>query len=125
MSRECELKARIEELEAEIERKMSAAAFILKERDALQADNARLREVLAKFRDNVLFNIGSASPYRQVAQDYFDYIKPLLVATPEQSLAMLRNQVREECVKVICCELFDSTLRRNLVQKIRSLKEPE
>lgn len=42
--------ARIEELEREIERKMSAAAFVLKERDALQADNARLREALENCR---------------------------------------------------------------------------
>ena len=35
-----------DELEREIERKMSAAAFVLKERDALLADNVRLREAL-------------------------------------------------------------------------------
>ena len=39
-----------DELEREIERKMSAAAFVLKERDAMQADNARLREALENCR---------------------------------------------------------------------------
>ena len=43
---------RIEELEREVERKMSAADFILKERDALLADNARLREAMKEIRDD-------------------------------------------------------------------------
>ena len=47
--------------------------------------NRRLREklkiaeeALHKYRDNVLFRIGSASPYREVAHEYYEYIKPVL-----------------------------------------------
>ena len=55
ITEECQAGAadRIEELEREIERKMSAAAFVLKERDALQADNARLRAGIADLINEV------------------------------------------------------------------------
>lgn len=74
---------RIEELEREVERKMSAADFILKERDALQADNARLREAL---EHSVLYVPDLAT---------VPGIAAALAATPEQSLAAYRNKVIE------------------------------
>jgi chromosome segregation ATPase len=42
----------------------------------------QLREVLASYRSDVLFRIGSASPYRQVASDYQERIKETLSLQP-------------------------------------------
>ena len=46
--------------------------------ERLRKERDELLAALHKYRDNVLFRIGSASPYREVAQEYFDYIKPML-----------------------------------------------
>lgn len=35
----------------------------------------KMRELLASFRDDVLFRIGCNSPYRALAQGYYDQIK--------------------------------------------------
>ena len=45
---------------------------------ASQAYAEQLRKALGKFRDDVLFRIGSSSPYRNVAKEYFEYIRPIL-----------------------------------------------
>lgn len=117
---------RIEELEREVERKMSAADFILRERDALQADNARLREALER---SVLYVPDLAT---------VPGIAAALAATPEQSLARIRNQVREECALVIeeCALEADRQSEdepyghakfrcANIALELRAMKEPE
>jgi hypothetical protein len=54
-----------------------AVLRVMQQRDELLA-------ALHKYRDNVLFRIGSSSPYREVAQDYFDYINPILASVKGQ-----------------------------------------
>ena len=86
---------RIEELEREVERKMSAADFILKERDALQADNARLREAMKEIRDD--FDCDNDA-HRYGATCRCCLAEKTLAAIPEQSLAEYRNKVIEAFV---------------------------
>ena len=80
---------RIEELEREVERKMSAADFILKERDALQADNARLREAMEEIRDD--FDCDNDA-HRYGTTCRCCLAEKTLASTPEQSLAEYRNE---------------------------------
>jgi len=98
-----------DELEREIERKMSAAAFVLKERDALLADNARLREVLVK---HVAPYLGHKEVYDEV-----------LASIPAQSLARLRNRVLNKAINVAWNNEPDCN--GPIEMALRKLKEPE
>ena len=96
-----------------------ANELLTKERDALLADNARLREALRTWvkccelsptiRTEVAIPLGA------------------LAATPAQSLARVRNQVREECANV--CEEGEPTACDGygiqLAIEIRAMMEPE
>lgn len=71
------------------------------ERDALLADNERLRNVLQTF---------AALNFKRAIE--------VLAATPAQSLARIRNQVREECIEVARLHGTNRT-----VEEIRAMKE--
>lgn len=90
-----------------------------RERDALQADNARLREALER---SVLYVPDLAT---------VPGIAAALAATPEQSLARIRNQVREECALEADRQSADEPYGHakfrcaNIALEIRAMKEPE
>lgn len=63
-----------------------------------QARIEQLANALSRFRDNVLFRIGSASPYRDIAQEYFDHIKGLLETTDDLSALRAHD---EKLLKII------------------------
>ena len=44
----------------------------------LEQERDELKDALDQFRGRVLFRIGCGSPYRTVAQDYQDFIRPLI-----------------------------------------------
>ena len=94
---------RIEQLERELERlnkikSRTKQVKLMQERDALLADNARLREALQTFIDE-----------HEECSDADDWAAMLcsieahhvadeaLATTPEQALTKLQNHVREEC----------------------------
>ena len=64
---------------------------------ASQAYAEQLRKALGKFRDDVLFRIGCSSPYRNVAKEYFEYIRPILsLPTDTRALdAYVSEKVKE------------------------------
>jgi len=62
------------------------------ERDTLQADNARLREALIGYH-SVASGVLGVPSIAECAKK----ASSALATTPEQSLARVRNQVREEC----------------------------
>jgi len=50
-----------------------------------QAEKLRIaEEALSKYKDNVLFYISIVSPYRAIAKEYFEYIKPVLAKLREE-----------------------------------------
>ena len=79
-----QLTARVRELEEEnarlIGRPIPLSTWQKMEQQlaASQLHAEQLRKALGKFRDDVLFRIGSSSPYRNVAKEYFEYIRPIL-----------------------------------------------
>lgn len=79
--------------------------------DALQADNARLREVLVK---HVAPYLGHKEVYDEV-----------LASIPAQSLARLRNRVLEECAKRAEAYTYMSQNFNALAEELRAMKEPE
>lgn len=119
MSLPCK-QCRIEELEDKVdslEREIAAYESwkdIIKQRDALQADNARLREVMDKLARLGNGNLYGTSDGNRIAQS-------ALAATPEQSLARIRNQVLEEAAKV--ADAWDHDKR--IAAAIRAINEPE
>ena len=113
---------RIEELEREVERKMSAADFILKERDALQADNARLRGAMEEIRDD--FDCDNDA-HRYGATCRCCLAEKTLTSTHEQSLAAYRNKVIEECAKRAEAYAYMSQNFNELAEELRAMKEPE
>lgn len=110
---------RIEELERAVEFQKKAWAADLAENDALLADNARLREAL---EHSVLYVPDLAT---------VPGIAAALAATPEQSLARIRNQVREECALEADRQSADEPYGHakfrcaNIALEIRAMKEPE
>lgn len=108
--------AREDELVAEIERKMSAADFIIRQNNELSAYVERLREALERMR------VAGGSQEFHMA---WELAKDLLAATPAQSLARLRNEVLEEVAKV--CDRFAEREMHpaECAGAIRSMKEPE
>ena len=98
------------------ERTKDAVMFI-QERDALQADNARLREALQWIAAQ------KASGAIQVKAI------EALAATPEQSLARIRNQVLEKCAHIADDDTiysYDSgETGENYAKAIRAMKEQE
>lgn len=107
---------RIEELEREVERKMSAADFILKERDALQADNARLREAMKEIRDD--FDCDNDA-HRYGVTCRCCLAEKTLAATPEQSIAEYRNKLIEQ---MIACYSPDDSAH-DYFDKLNAMKE--
>jgi len=72
-----------------------------------QAREAKLRAALHKYRDSVLFRIGTGSPYRNVAQEYFDFIKPILaLPTDDTALKEAIKQAKREAL-LEAAECFD------------------
>lgn len=120
--------AREAELTAEIERKMSAAEFIIRQNNELMVDNARLRERLKDFVKEVKdadthLSSGNADKalvgVRRLAV-VASLAKSALAATPAQSLAHLHNEVLEKAAGVA----YEHGA--NLSAKaIRAMKEPE
>lgn len=82
--------------------------------DALQADNARLRE-----STKLLLIARQIGHYR----DEWDMLKETLAATPEQSLAAYRNKVIEECAKRAEAYIYMSQNFNALADEIRAMKE--
>jgi hypothetical protein len=81
--------------------------------DALQADNARLRE-----STELLLIARQIGHYR----DEWDMLKEAL-ATPEQSLAAYRNKVIEECAKRAEAYAYMSQNFNALAEELRAMKE--
>ena len=113
---------RIEELEREVE-SLKASMYrhyeLEAERDALLADNARLRSAI----NAMLTHMGMDED--EWNKPTFDQAREALAATPAQGLASIRNQVREECAKVLDdpdADLFDAEF---LAKAIRAMMEPE
>lgn len=110
---------RIEELEREIERKMSAAAFVLKERDALLADNARLRDALG---DTLYFLERHSNRWDGINGKHPNEVacaaRSSLSSTHEQSLAEYRNKVIEQ---MIACYSPDDSAH-DYFDKLNALK---
>lgn len=79
------------------------------ERDALQADNARLREALVK---HVAPYLGHKEVYDEV-----------LASIPAQSLARLRNRVLDEAINVAWNN--EPECNGPIEMALRKLKEPE
>ena len=103
--------ARIEELE--------------RERDALQADNARLREAMKEIRDD--FDCDNDA-HRYGATCRCCLAEKTLAATPEQSLAEYRNKLIEECYNALQKVMVtDHSLRtyKRCLDAIHAMKEPE
>ena len=107
-----ELERRLEMAEAIIAGDGALITGLKSDIDALQADNARLRTAINR------------QPYtmdREVCE--------ALAATPAQSLARLRNQVREECAVAggpedsYQDEWFKA--KTDSAARIRAMKEPE
>ena len=112
------------------------------ERDALQADNERLKIVVDAARHFVsdwdLCRSSGEWPFRRLTElrkaldatlaQKFE-AQEALAATPKKSLAMIRNQVRDECIEIIACNLIgfadDDEDLNNMIAKIRAMKEPE
>lgn len=57
----------------------------------------------------------------QEACDRYREAKQAIATTPESALSEVRRAERERVEKMICHELFDSTLRRNLITKLRAM----
>ena len=96
----------------------------------IKAEHTRLAELIAhvgRLREALEYSL-QAWKYDGVSDEHgsiFAKADSVCDATPEQSFARLRNDVLEECEAMICKELFDSTLRRNLIENLRAMKEPE
>ena len=98
-----DLESRVRELEEEnarlIGRPIPLSTWQKMEQQlaASQLHAEQLREVLGKFRDDVLFRIGCSSPYRNVAQEYFEYIRPILSLPTDTSAldAYVSEKVKE------------------------------
>lgn len=92
-----------------------------------QAREVQLREALGKYRDSVLFRIGSSSPYRQVANEYFETIKPILTTTQDTSalsaiIAKAGEVMRKRCIEVAYATFPDGRIRAIPVVTLEDLK---
>ena len=111
---------RIEELEREVERlnrikSRTRQVELQSENDALQAHIARLRGYLER-----LACLGNGTRHGNSVGNVLAQ-EALTTTTPAQSLARLRNQVREECADFL-------EANRDLLypeEAIRAMKEPE
>lgn len=123
---------RIEELERELQEAkivndhnlhvyQEAAKVMRDQRDALQADNARLRESLY---DTLYFLERHSNRWDGVngkhPNDVAEAAREALATTPEQSLARIRNQVREEAAAKVA-DAWDYDKR--IASAIRASKE--
>lgn len=115
---------------ATLDSERAANERLTQERDALQADNARLRD---KF-EHVLEYWNGDENYRAMSDalnHIEDVVSEALAATPEQSLARIRNQVREECALEADRQSEDEPYGHakfrcaNIALEIRAMKEPE
>ena len=135
----------IEELEREVERKMSAADFILKERDALQADRDEWKaraefsyrqryelNRLCEFNEKTMSALQADNARLREALEYcVTQVGELAtvpgiasaLATPEQSPAAYRNKVVEECAKRAEAYTYMSQNFNALADEIRAMKE--
>ena len=116
-------KSRIEELERERDLHKAKFDAINKDFDALKANNARLREALEQIA-NGPWPSDIEGPEDQCRFDRA-ITQQALAATPKQSLARLRNQVRYECAEV--CDRFAEREMHpaECAAAIRAMKEPE
>ena len=114
---------RIEELERERDLHKAKFDAINKDFDALKANNARLREALEQIA-NGPWPSDIEGPEDQCRFDRA-ITQQALAATPKQSLARLRNQVRYECAEV--CDRFAEREMHpaECAAAIRAMKEPE
>ena len=91
------------------------------ERDALQADNARLRDALEAVRDQRIE--GYVFPAVVDLNAWHSKVINALAATPEQSLAAYRNKVIEECAKRAEAYAYMSQNFNALAEELRAMKE--
>ena len=90
--------------------------------DALQADNARLREALAcgvRIVESYIINYG----HSQILAGLRNSHRELLSAAPKQSLAAYRNKVIEECAKRAEAYAYMSQNFNALAEELRAMKE--
>lgn len=88
--------------------------------DTLQADNARLRDVMYRIAFSMVGQCES------IAQELFDreaWAAEALITTPEQSLAEYRNKVIEECAKRAEAYAYMSQNFNALAEELRAMKE--
>ena len=124
------LTAERDELVAEIERKMSAAEFIIRQNHELSAHVARLRSYLVHILEYCTQD-GNNQELFDMLCHIEETVKAELAATPEQSLARLKNQVREECAIEADRQFEDEPYGHakfrcaNIALEIRAMKEAE
>ena len=114
----------LEDKVASLEREVDARESwkdIIKQCDALQADNARLRGALVLTQDQAIK--GRIFPATASPSAWFNAVCLALSATPEQSLARIRNHVRDECAAL--CDQMTLYTGYNCAAAIRAAKEPE